>query len=222
MSASESHYAKAALAVSIISLLVMAIGTYASWYTATQAANAANQAVDIANSAYSIANNYPPHIEIVSSALTLRPQLCARNVATNNSTCVFVGAFNVTFTIISPHVGTYSLNVSSFSGIGPFSPGPVGYSPGRGGWLVRIGNATISMYPPLRTSQPLRGGVPSSEPFSKTIEVDVVGLTLTTTSSAVLNISGQGALSASLAYEDVQTQKLFVSPFTVQVFFWLG
>lgn len=216
MAAQENRYAKAALAVSIITLVIMAVGIYASWSTATQANSAANQAVGIASSAYSIANNYPPHIEVISTPLVLRPVNCEASLG-ENSSCSFRGVFNVSFTIIAPHVGTYDISIEAISSTGQFNPSPISYSPGCGGWSVKIGNVTISQCPPLRALTSLREGVPASEPFSRTVEVDVEGFTLTAPPDAKLNFSGQVTLAANITYLDVQTGKVVKIPFTVQV-----
>lgn len=179
--------------------------------------------MSIANSAFSVANNYPPQLEAISTQLILRPENCGFGSPPNNLSCTFRGVFNVSFTIIGPHVGTYNLSILGIDGIGPFSPHPVAYFPGENGWVVKIGNATISSYPPLRAAIPLVGaGVPAGQPFDKTVEVEVEGLTLTAPSVSYvreLNFIGLATLTAILTYTDIPMQRTVPKTFVVQVIF---
>jgi len=127
------------------------------------------------------------------------------------------GSFNVSISIIAPHVGIYNITILGLSGVGPFFPGPVSYLPGKNGWLVKMGNITLdSGYPPLRATGGNTGGVPATQPLEKTVEVKVVGLTLTA-SSRNMNFTGLAALSATLTYSDIQSGKAWPKAFTVQV-----
>jgi hypothetical protein len=208
LGARASRYEKLAIAISMMSLAVSAIGAYASWSTSTEA-------VSIAGSAYSIANNYAPRVEVRSStALELRPANCKPTDSSGNMSCSFRGTFNVSFLIIAAHVGTYNINIVAFNSWGNFSRHPVEFSDGG---LVKIGNATISAYPPLQSVSSL-GGVPAGQPLEKTVEVEVSGFTLTAPSSSLRNLNLQvvgGTLSAILTYSDTQeagrdVQRLFI------------
>ncbi|MGA2971552.1 MAG: hypothetical protein ABSE39_02880 [Candidatus Bathyarchaeia archaeon] len=214
------RYDKIAIAISLISLAVSAVVGYANWSAVNQATNASNQAVSIANHAFNIANNYS-YVEVHSSTpLILRPANCRPIASSNNTSCSFTGAFNVSFEIIAPHAGTYNVTVVALNGWGPFSPHPVGYA----GATVRIGNATISADPPLQSVSSIQGGVPSSssQPFEKTAEIEIAGFTLLAPSSSIrnLNFQGVGTLAAILTFSDLQEpgrniQRLFI----VQVVF---
>ena len=122
--------------------------------------------------------------------------------------CSFKGTFNVSFTIIAPHAGTYNVSVVGLVGWGPFYPHPVTFVYDQNGASVKIGNVTIFANPQLQIVSPVQGGVPvsSSQPFEKTVEVEVSGLSLVAPASSVKNLSFQGedTLSVILTFSDLQ------------------
>ena len=208
--------------IALASFLVSIIGTYASWSTASQAVSAAERAASIAKSAYEIANNYPPSVEIRSTTrLMLYPDLSRKASFSTNVSCPFTGRFNVSFTIIAPHVGNYNISILAFNGPVSFSPHPVEFFYSQDGELIKIGNVTISTSPLPQPVSPCRGGVPAAQPFDQTVEVRVSGFTLTIPlgSTGEQHFNGFGTLTAILTYSDIQTGKDVQRPFIVQVEF---
>jgi hypothetical protein len=204
------RYDKGALAISMIALAVSAIGVYANWITANQANINSNAAVSIASSAYGVANNYPPSIIVNGSELMLRRAdgCLAMGGVPEKSLCDLAGNFNASISIIAPHAGRYNI---TFFDLGlNVSPHPVSYF--VNGTLAFVERYNVSILPsPAIQTVAAWGDVPgNSQPFDKTVEIQVTGLSVVAPLSVILGppITIQlGHLSMVLTYSDIALQR---------------
>jgi len=63
--------------------------------------------------AFNLANNYQPSVEIRKSSPLVLAESCVEGPPATRS-CSLAGTFNVSFSIISPHPGTYNITLVSF------------------------------------------------------------------------------------------------------------
>jgi hypothetical protein len=151
----------------------------------------------------------------------------------------------MTFSIISPHAGTYNISVVSFA---PSTPSLslenatyfgknltlIQFSVGNDGFVIRVLNETSKHYinlvfigslpppawvveRPLKAEQAHIGNVPANG-FQETVVIAVNGIiTRYGADGSLGHVEGLGTMNAILTYHDVPLDRDFSVPFTVSV-----
>lgn len=177
--------------------------------------------------AWNIANNYPPSVEIRGVSPLMMIEKCQGDFILPGSlgnltvrSCVLAGAFNVSFSIISPHVGKYRINVTSFVASPSISSEPwsiedlLKWILGRNATLARPEMWFFLASPVM--AEPLEGNVPANG-LEKNAVVRVnatIGRSLGYSGTTEVHL---GTLSAVLTYTDIQAAKDIQRAFAVEV-----
>ncbi len=200
--------------------------------------------------AFNIASNYPPSVQLENVSPLVLTETCSPapstpspigNLTTRN--CSVKGAFNVSFSIVSPHAGTYNVSVQSFSLVPAYLPMEnltflgrnltlVSFNVSDIGYMIKARNETsghlayfvfIGSLPPpawtIQTQFEIGGdhvGIVTANGFERTAVIAVTGMVHRFGDSSG-HMEHLGTLTAVLTYHDVPLGRNIHQTFTVDV-----
>jgi hypothetical protein len=182
--------------------------------------------------AWNLASNYPASVEIRNAPRLELTEKCESNVVISMpegnltiKTCNLTGAFNLSFSIISPHVGTYRINITSFFPSSSKTSDP--WTLAELMTFVKGRNATLAreemwiLLTQFEMSTPIAGNVPING-FEKTEAIAVratIGRSLGYSQTITTRL---GTLFGLLTYYDLQLEKNIQREFSVDVWIEQG